>query len=267
MFVLIVVFLVMGGTLLYRLFDLQIVHGQEYLDEFTLTIRKERTISSTRGQIYDRNGNLLAYNELAYSVTIEDVYESGRGKNEAINTTLNKLIDMIEKNGDYVDNDFDIIINQNGDYAFAVDGSSLLRFLADIYGERYVDDLTYAQKTSTADDVMNYLFSTSKFGIGEYETPGVYRSTFYPGRGFSKKRALQIATIRYEMSLNSYQKYIPTVISTDVSDETVAMVLENSNDLQGVAEEKPKCHVRLVLKLFSRCHYITQVFYGFVIEH
>ena len=235
MFVLIVVFLVMGGTLLYRLFDLQIVHGQEYLDEFTLTIRKERTISSTRGQIYDRNGNLLAYNELAYSVTIEDVYESGRGKNEAINTTLNKLIDMIEKNGDYVDNDFDIIINQNGDYAFAVDGSSLLRFLADIYGERYVDDLTYAQKTSTADDVMNYLFSTSKFGIGEYETPGVYRSTFYPGRGFSKKRALQIATIRYEMSLNSYQKYIPTVISTDVSDETVAMVLENSNDLQGVA--------------------------------
>ena len=233
MFVLIVIFSALGVILLYRIFDLQIVNGQKYLDEFTLTIRKERTIPSTRGQIYDRNGKLLAYNELAYSVTIEDVYESGKGKNEAINTTLDTLIDMIEGNGDTVDNNFGIVL-VNGNYAFADEGQKLLRFLADIYGEKYIENLTYAQKTSTPDEVMEYLCSTSKFGIGEYEVPGVYRSQFYPGKGFTKKRTLQIATIRYAMSLNSFQKYIPTVVSTDVSDETVAMVLENSNSLEGV---------------------------------
>ena len=73
-----------AGILIYRVFSLQIVSGQAYLDDFQLKIEKERSIASTRGNIYDRNGNLLAYNELAYSVTIEDVYESGRYKNRNI---------------------------------------------------------------------------------------------------------------------------------------------------------------------------------------
>lgn len=36
--VLFIAFLLLGGILIYRCFDLQIVHGQEYLDEFVLTI-------------------------------------------------------------------------------------------------------------------------------------------------------------------------------------------------------------------------------------
>ena len=45
-----------------------------------MLIQKERITSGTRGNIFDRNGKLLAYNELSYSVTIEDngVYESSR---------------------------------------------------------------------------------------------------------------------------------------------------------------------------------------------
>ena len=66
----------MGATLLYRIFDLQIVNGESYLNNFKLKIKKERSIASTRGKIYDRDGEVLAYNELAYSVTIEDVYKS-----------------------------------------------------------------------------------------------------------------------------------------------------------------------------------------------
>ena len=76
-FVIIVVFLCLGGIMINRVFDLQIVHGEEYLDSFQMKIMKERTIKGSRGCIYDRNGNLLAYNELAHSVTIEDVYENG----------------------------------------------------------------------------------------------------------------------------------------------------------------------------------------------
>ena len=83
---LIVVFLALGGILIYRLFDLQIIKGEEYLDDFILQSKKTREISATRGNIYDRNGNLLAYDELAYSVKIEDVYETtGRSKNKQLN--------------------------------------------------------------------------------------------------------------------------------------------------------------------------------------
>ena len=81
-----IMFISMAVILIYQLFDLQIVNGQTYLDNFELMIEKERIIEGTRGNIYDRNGNILAYNELAYSVTIEDVFETTTGRNEKINT-------------------------------------------------------------------------------------------------------------------------------------------------------------------------------------
>ena len=130
--VLVVFFLILGTIMLQTVFRLQIVEGQQYLDNFQLRIRKERSIASTRGNIYDRNGNLLAYNELAYSVTIEDVYESGKGKNAALNDTIYRLIKIIEANGDSIINDFNIVLNANGYYEFNVSDSRLLRFLADI---------------------------------------------------------------------------------------------------------------------------------------
>lgn len=128
-----IVFVGMAAVLIYRLFDLQIVNGESYLNNFRLMIQKEKVIEGTRGNIYDRNGNLLAYNELAYSVTIEDVYESGSSKNEKLNLTLYKLIHMIEENGDNIISDFNIIINDIGEYEFTVEGTRLLRFKADVY--------------------------------------------------------------------------------------------------------------------------------------
>ena len=86
-FVLIILFIGIGVVMFNRVFDLQIVHGEEYLDSFQMKIKKERTIKGSRGCIYDRNGNLLAYNELAHSVTIEDVYEPYLLKNGFINRT------------------------------------------------------------------------------------------------------------------------------------------------------------------------------------
>lgn len=234
-FILILAFCLLGGILIYRIFTLQIVRGAEYLDEFTLKIRKERTIASTRGQIFDRNGELLAYNELAYSVTIEDVYESGSTKNKNLNRTIYSLINMIEENGDSVVSDFNIIIGNNGEFAFAVSGTAQQRFLADVYGKAYIEDLDYREKTSTAEDVINYLGGKGKFGIGEYEDPDDRSSDFIVGKGYSKEMLLKIVTIRYAMSLNDFQKYIPTTVATDVSDETVAVVMENASDLDGVS--------------------------------
>lgn len=234
-FVLLILFLAMFATICYRLFDLQIVHGSEYLNDFKLTIRKERTIPSTRGNIYDRNGKLLAYNELAYSVTIEDVYETGRDKNKKLNDTISTLIDMIEVNGDKIINDFNIVLDENNNYVFTVEGKQLLRFLADVYGKQYTDDLEYPQRTATAEEVVQYLAGTKKFSIGEYMDPNDTKSDFIVGSGYTKEKLLQIVTIRYAMSLNGFQKYIATTVAKDVSEETVAMVMENSELLDGVS--------------------------------
>lgn len=238
-----VVFLILGGILVYRCFDLQIVNGQEYLDEFILKTEKTRTISSTRGRILDRNGVVLADNELAYSVKIEDVYESGMSsstKNKKLNENINKLIKMIEKNGDSVITDFNVIIDENGEFAFDVEGTRRLRFLADIYGETYVDNLEEDQRNATADDVIEFLGGNGSAGfrIGEYENPEDTDSPFIVGKGYTKEELLQMVTIRYAMKLTSFRKYVGTTVARDVSEETVAVIMENINLLDGVTIEE-----------------------------
>ena len=224
--------------LAYRLFDLQIVKGDEYLSNFRMIIRKEKSLDSTRGKIYDRNGELLAYNELAYSVMIEDVYESGRNKNARLNAAIDELIDLIEAGGDEIVSDFGIIVDGNNEFAFTDEGTRLQRFLADVYGKQRIDEMDYGMKTSTPDQVIEYLAGSSKFGIGQYMDPDDRKSGFIVGSGYTREKLLKIVIIRYAMSLNSFQKYIPTVVATDVSDKTVAMVMENSDRLEGVTVEE-----------------------------
>ena len=249
LFILIVAF---GGVLIHRVFDLQIVNGESYLQDFQMTIEKNRSIRPARGNIYDRNGELLAYNELAYSVTIEDVYESGSAKNEKLNATIAKLIDIIEANGDECISDFGIAINKRGDYYFTMDGSKQLRFLADVYGEIDPADLEYKELNSSPKDVIDYLCGRNRFGIGEYMDPDD-RDSFVPGYGYDPEELLKILNIRYNMNTNSFQKYIATTVATDVSSETVAVVMENVDTLPGVNISED------TIRKYNYSKYISQI--------
>lgn len=227
LFVTVIAFCVLFAILIQRVFYLQIVKGQYYLDNYKLQIRKTREVPGTRGNIYDRNGELLAYNELAYSVTIEDNgdYSSMtlKEKNKIINETVEEVIDIVESNGDAVISDFGIILNASGNYEFAAQNeTSKLRFLADIYGYQTIDELTDKEENASADDIINYLCEDERYGYGIDQS------------SMEKSRILKMVNIRYAISLNSFQKYIPTTIASNVSDETVAEIMENSDRLQGV---------------------------------
>lgn len=227
LFVTVIAFCVLFAILIQRVFYLQIVKGQYYLDNYKLQIRKTREVPGTRGNIYDRNGELLAYNELAYSVMIEDNgdYSSMtlKEKNKIINETVEEVIDIVESNGDAVISDFGIILNASGNYEFAAQNeTSKLRFLADIYGYQTIDELTDKEENASADDIINYLCEDERYGYGIDQS------------SMEKSRILKMVNIRYAISLNSFQKYIPTTIASNVSDETVAEIMENSDRLQGV---------------------------------
>lgn len=233
------VVLALGGILISRLFNLQIVRGEEFLSEFILESKKTREVVATRGNLYDRNGQLLAYNELAYSVKIEDVYETGRNKNTLLNANILKLIKLIEKNGDHVITDFGIVLDENGQFVFSMtDDTKRLRFLADVYGEKYIKDLKLEYQTATPDEVVSYL--GERYAIGEREDPEDSKSDFIVGKGYTKEELLKMINIRYAMSLTSFQKYIGTTVAKDISEETRAVIMENLSELDGVTiEEDP----------------------------
>ena len=133
--VLIIVFCLTSSILIGRLFYLQIVRGEDYLENYELQIRKTRTVPGTRGNIFDRNGEVIAYNELAYSVTIEDIIPTDtktEDKNKILNDTLDSVLSIVEENGDSVIDNFGIILDSSGSYQFAeTNETSRLRFVAD----------------------------------------------------------------------------------------------------------------------------------------
>ena len=53
-----------------QLFNIQIINGASYREQAENKIVRTETISASRGEIYDRNGVLLATNELTYNVEI-----------------------------------------------------------------------------------------------------------------------------------------------------------------------------------------------------
>lgn len=228
LFVLAAVFIVFFGIILARIFTLQVVNGKSYQENFSLKIQMKQPINAARGNIYDKNGKLLAYNELAYSISINDstTYSSTKEKNKAVNAELAEILTVLKNNGETLNNDFKIDRKKDGTYSFNVSGSSLNRFRADVFGKGSADDLEYDKETgideanATAEQIMEYLMGKDNFGI----------SSKYDG-----DLAYRIVVVRYAMLGNRFARYKEVKIATDVSDKTVAYVNEHMDTLSGIS--------------------------------
>lgn len=228
LFVLAAVFIVFFGIILARIFTLQVVNGKSYQENFSLKIQMKQPINAARGNIYDKNGKLLAYNELAYSISINDstTYSSTKEKNKAVNAELAEILTVLKNNGETLNNDFKIDRKKDGTYSFNVSGSSLNRFRADVFGKSSADDLEYDKDTgideanATAEQIMEYLMGKDNFGINsKYDGDLAYR----------------IVVVRYAMLGNRFARYKEVKIATDVSDQTVAYVNEHMDTLSGIS--------------------------------
>ena len=110
-FALALVFTGMFLVLAAKLFDLQIINGESYLEDYVQMIEKTVTTPGTRGNIYDRNGKLLAYNELAYAVTVQDTGDYP--KSAGMNGMLLKLVQILNKHGYQAQGTLEIALNDD----------------------------------------------------------------------------------------------------------------------------------------------------------
>lgn len=250
-FPLILVFAILVGVLINRLFGLQIINGESYVKDLSSSIQKDMSVAATRGRIFDKNGVLLAYNDLAYAVRISDSgkYNNNAEKNEKLNASIDKTLDIIEAKGDTYSNDFPIVY-EDGQYVFNIKDNELLRFLRDIYGKRSISELSDEERNVTAQELFRQLCEKYEVVVASdssknqatvlSSTVSFLKSQGYMVEvaGFSVDHALMIVNLRRYMSANSYNRYISFTIANEVSDETVAAILESSDDLTGVTVEE-----------------------------
>ena len=225
LFVVTVLFLVLFGILIYRLFDLQIVNGEKYQESFTYKSVKTVAVKETRGNIYDCNGKLLAYNEASYTLSYisgTDLTEAAAAKettsNELRNDIVYKTILILEQNGDKMSVSLPLKLTSKG-FEFTVSGNTLNTFLMNVYGASSVDSLTEEQASSTADDIFKYMRGKDLFNISET---------------YSDEAALKILAVRYEIWLNRYQQYMSVQLADGISEESYAAIKENSDELLGM---------------------------------
>ncbi len=104
----IIAFYVVIATVLvfyaFRLFSLQVIQGDEYLQKAINNSTSRITVPSTRGMIYDRNGFILARNIASYNVVITPAYlPADSGEVQEIFRQLSELIDIPVSNGEIND--------------------------------------------------------------------------------------------------------------------------------------------------------------------
>lgn len=221
-FILSLLFAGLFSILIVRVFNLQVVNSEKYVLGYTQMSEKTRYSTGTRGNIYDADGNLLAYNEPIYSVTMEDTLESGETKSDRLNAIIYKTFSIIEKYGDSIVMDFPLVMDSNGTVSFSTEISerTRLRFLKDIYGTETLDTEEKKLSEESAENVFSYLCGEKKYDVDK--------------ELYTDADALKIVMIRYNLSLNAYQKYISTTIAKNVSEQTVAAIYENASDIPGV---------------------------------
>lgn len=219
------IFIALFGILIHRLFVLQVVESEQIATENSREYTETREQKSTRGSIYDCNGVLLAYNELSYSVTMVDTgeYED----NEAMNDAIFKMLSIIEAYGGNLISDFGIRLNEDDELEYTVDSKSLLNFKRDAYSLSSTEELTQEMKDATAKEVFDFL---------RYDT-GINSPKFEISDKYTEEEALSIMIVRFRLYMNRYkirEEYVPITIATNISEEAVAAIEENSDIMHGI---------------------------------
>lgn len=217
--VLIVVMAVLFSILVVHLFNLQIIRGNEYKQSLNSSIEKVISTPASRGRIFDRNGVLLAYDDIVYAVNISDSgsFKNKTEKNEAINNSIIKTLAILSKNGDKYTNTFGISY-ENGKYEYNVEGNTRLGFLRDCYGKAAISDLTDEQKNSSADELMKYMITNYQINTDK----------------MSPDDLLELLYLRMNLTANSYTRYKPITIASEISEASIAAISENQNTFTGV---------------------------------
>lgn len=196
-----------GCVFIIQLFNLQIVHGEEYREESQNRVLRQMQVTAPRGEILDRYGEILATNREGYNVLLYKI----KMTDEERNTQVLKLAKILKENE----------VNYRDTFPIELEP---LRFEFDSES----DELKWKKKnnineSATCEEVMN-----------------IYIEKYEISSNYTLEETRMIIGIRYELQQSGYSAFKPYELATDVSKEVIAKIAEINDELLGVAiEEQP----------------------------
>ena len=198
--VLTVLIYIIGIVLIVKLFDLQIVHGAEYLEQSNTRLTRESVLEAARGSILDKTGAELVTSKMEFSL---EMYKT-KADTDTLNIDILNMIQVLDKYGvSYVDS-FPININP---FEFKISDENLANWKKSNNLEQNI----------TAQEAFNKF--KDKYKIKNTNDIEQIR---------------KIITIRYELAKNGYSSTRSVTIAKNIPREAVAEFSESSEKFTGV---------------------------------
>ncbi len=204
-FALIGVIAIIFTAYMFTLFKMQIVDTDYYKEQSESKIYSTETITASRGNICDRNGQILVTNETVYTIKFSRALLPTENQNDIILSLCQLLI----QNGE---NYYDTLpISEKAPFSFNIqDDSSQMRITS-------LKETLKLEKNASAAAVMEQL-------IDKYDIDTSLTTT--------EKRI--IAGVRYDMERSSFNSSNPYTFASDISISTVTTIKELSDYFAGV---------------------------------
>lgn len=196
-----------GIVLLLQLFNLQIVHGEEYRGESNTRLTKETVLEAARGKMVDRTGIELASTQIVNSL---ELYKT-KISNEELNTMLLEVATVLEQNGDSYTDNLPLSINPIG---FTMETEEEQKKWKK---EMEIDE------NATAEQVFEKL--KEKYEITNENIEEVRK----------------IMTLRYEINIQGYSSTSAIEIAENISETSLAIFNEQNAKFPGLSiTQKPQ---------------------------
>lgn len=188
-----------------RLFDWQILKGDEYKEISASAAAYTEVSDATRGEILDVKGNPLAVNETAYNIVINKIYV----KDGETNNIIMMLIDLCKQCGTKWTDELKITVSDS-EASFLPDSENEIEY---IKSSSMLDD----ESLAAADEIFTALCE-------RYDAQGI--------DDIQLRR--DVVSVRYNMEKQGYSYSQAYVFAKNVSQDTVAVVSEKTQSTPGV---------------------------------
>lgn len=201
----IVIILLIFAGFIFRLYDWQIVHGEDYAEISKQASTYTETSYATRGKILTNDGVELATNNMSYTIVLNKIYM----KDNETNSVIAKLISLCETCGTQWYDVLPILVDGEG-YKFDKGAEGDVEY---IKSSAMLND----DSLENATDIMNGL-------IERYDAENIS----------DKQMKRNVVSVRYNMEKKGYSYSAVYEFAEKVSKEAISVISERTQNISAV---------------------------------
>ncbi len=209
-----IIIAVMLAAIVWKMFDLQITKGDQYLEVANNRLTTNIVEKAPRGEILDRYGTKLVSNKVGYSVVMQKTDMKDTELNEVINNLVNILIST---DCEYYDN-------------------------LPISSAPYEFDFKDENEDGSTDDEREAWFKENKRlknavneNMSAENIMQIYKKLYNVSDSYTEDEQRRIIGIRYEAEQSGLSQTTLFTLADDISVDAVTQIKENQDEFRGFA--------------------------------